>query len=162
MKTLKMLYHGLVVLLVISCVTVNVYFPEAAVQAAADKFVEKVKAGAGDNKPKNDKSSWWIPFISAAYAEANIRTDSPKIKALEQQIIANYKVLLPHIQSGSIYETDEGYLQARADLDARTRSVLNQHNEDRKTVYQEILRHNNLPGADLSRIEKIFSRSWRK
>ena len=152
MKTLKMFYHGLIVLAVISCVTVNVYFPEAAVQAAADKFVEKVKAGAGDNKPKDDKSSWWIPFISVAHAEANVRTDSPKIKALENQIIANYRLLLPHIQSGSIYETDEGYLKARGDLDARTRSVLNQHNDDRKTVYQEILRHNNLPGTELSPI----------
>jgi len=164
MKTLKMLYHGVVVLLVISCVTVNVYFPEAAVQAAADKFVEKVKEGAGatENKQKNDKSSWLIPIFSVAYAEANISTNSPKIKALENQIIANYKMLFPHIQSGAIFETDNGYLQPRGDLDARTRSLLNQHNEDRKAVYQEILRFNNLPGGELSHIEKIFGRSWKK
>ena len=163
MKMMKLGTHGLMVFMIISCVTVNVYFPEAAVQAAADKFVEKVKSGAGDNKPKNDKSSMWIPFFSVAdAAETSIRTDSPKVKALEQKIIANYKILLPHIQSGAIYETDEGYLQARGDLDAKTRSILNQHNEDRKAVYTEILRHNNLPTGELSRIEKIFGRSWKK
>ncbi len=156
---------GMVLMMaVFACVTVNVYFPEAAVQQAADKFVDRVKKKAGaSDETKKDESRLWLPFIGVAYAEEKpVRTDSPKIKALERKIIENYGKLLPHIQSGNIFESEKGYLENRGQLDARTLSLLNKHNSDRKEVYMEILKYNNLPQGDLDRIERIFGRSWRK
>ena len=156
------IFTMLMVVAIFACVTVNVYFPEAAVQQAADKFVEKVKKQAGASDTKKDGATLWLPLIGIAHAEQSIRTDSPRIKALEQKITENYGKLLPYIQGGTVFEADKGYLESRGQLDARTLSLLNRHNADRKEVYMEILKHNNLPTGDLDRIERIFGRSWKK
>lgn len=153
---------------VLACVTVNVYFPEAAVQEAADKFVERVKKGtpaSKENKQEKGKdgSSLWFPSLiaTAEAQERNIRTDFPEIRAAEARLRASYQQLLPHLNSGAVTEGEDGYLKQRG-LEPRLLGVFNQHNELRKQVYMRILQLNGLPTSEMSRVGRIFGRSWRK
>lgn len=57
----RLLFAGLVVALAMSaCVTINIYFPEAAAEKAADKIIEDVwqLEGAGkDQQPASETES---------------------------------------------------------------------------------------------------------
>ncbi|MBI3019122.1 MAG: hypothetical protein HYY61_04445, partial [Deltaproteobacteria bacterium] len=92
---------------VLACVTVNVYFPEAAVQEAADKFVERVKKGESkEDKKGKEGSSFWIPSLigTAEAQERQIRIDFPEIRAAEAKLRESYQKLLPYFNSGTVTE----------------------------------------------------------
>ena len=150
-------------LITLACVTVNVYFPEAAVQKAADQFVERVKKGTNtETQKKKEGSSLWFPLIASAYAqERQIRIDFPEIQIAETKLRSSYQQLLPYLNSGTVYEGDDGYLKQR-NLEPRMLGVFNQHNELRRSVYTKILKLNGLPTSEMGRVGRIFGRSWRK
>jgi hypothetical protein len=56
----RLLFAGAAMALVMSaCVTINIYFPEAAAEKAADKIIEDVwqLEGAGRNEPATDDAT---------------------------------------------------------------------------------------------------------
>ena len=81
--------------LTLACVTVNVYFPAAEVQQAADKIVEEVHGTEpSSTAPESTSEQSAIrrmfrriaPFGSVAYAEADINVSTPNIRALKASL----------------------------------------------------------------------------
>ncbi len=129
--------------LVISCVTINVYFPAAAVEKAADKIVEDVWGGPGgpggpggqeDSVPTkavppetsgHDGRQGRAPVferlsslglgvaVAEAAGEANINISTPAIRALKSSIRTRAYALKPFMDRGNIGIGRDGLLVVR-------------------------------------------------
>lgn len=152
----------------IACVTINIYFPEAAVQKTADEIVDEVRKANEEGKEKKDekiiKSSFSL--VPAAYAQEEERVSSPKIRALKQSLKNREPLLLPFFEKGNIGEGNDGYIQIRnednlslkekADLRRLTKDV----NSDRENLYSEVANALDIDPGQIPRIQKIFAKRW--
>ena len=163
-----------------ACVTINVYFPAAAAEQAADKIIEEVW-GDDATKTGTEQSSdagyihgittrttyaivaWLVP--AAHGQQANLDISSPTIGKLESSMRARHAKLLPHYNSGAIGLTSNGLVAVR---DAKAiplaqRKSVNQlvadENRDRKALYREIAAANGHPEWE-SQIQDTFARRW--
>jgi uncharacterized protein len=167
----------------VSCVTVNIYFPAAAIQKAADQIVDDVRKipeqkpnQTPDQKPedKQDKSSLPGRFhfarlgASEAYAAAvDVNVSTPAIRGLKASMASRFPQLQPLYAKGAIGETNNGLLAIRDSgaLSLKEKADVNrlveQENADRQSLYAEIIRANNLDMGRLAEIQKLFANSWR-
>jgi uncharacterized protein YdbL (DUF1318 family) len=159
-----------------ACVTVNIYFPAAAVQRAADNIVEETWGGPGKAAPKKapgDKSSIAgrifasISLTSEASAqEADITVSNPAIRALKDSIRARSDSIKPFMDKGNVGLNRDGLLAARTTdgLNLKERAEVQQlveaENRDREALYAEIGKANNFPRERVADIKRIFARSW--
>ncbi len=182
MRLRKRWLVGMLVALLVSCVTVNIYFPAAAIQKAADQIVEDVRK-TPEEKPqptpeqtpeqKKDKGSrllqrWLIGLgPTAAYAAVDVNVSTPAIRAVRASMTSRFPQLQPFYGKGAVGETNNGYLALRdtAALSLKERAdltrLVEQENADRRTLYTEIIRANNLAANSLPEVEKLFANSWR-
>ena len=175
MKTKIKIVGFTVIFLVAACVTVNIYFPSAEVQKAADAIVEDVRKKVNDEnkKPAPDSSSRLDilkKFAFAprhAYAATDIDISTPAIRGIKESIKNRFPQLKPFYDRGAIGENNKGYVSAVdiTGLELRERSLANsliaQENRDRASLYKEIAAANRLGPESVSKIEKIFANSWR-
>ncbi|MGQ0697122.1 MAG: YdbL family protein [Panacagrimonas sp.] len=123
--------------LVAACVTINVYFPAAAAQAAADRVIDEVWGGqtlpaakppaAPSALPKNpsppptsmrDASEVrtlaiaLLDFVvpAARAEEPNVDISSPEIKRLTDSMEARFKDLGPYLDSGAVGIGFDGFV----------------------------------------------------
>ncbi|MDX1656367.1 MAG: YdbL family protein [Candidatus Competibacteraceae bacterium] len=161
-----------------ACVTINVYFPAAAAEQAADRFIEDVWQLRQQQDPAPEtppQGRLWLPSrplvwllevaVPSAHAQANIDIDTPAINRLKSAMTARFERLRPFYQSGAIGLTQDGLVKIR-DLNAvplAQRGLLNQlvaeQNRDRNALYQEIARANNHPQW-VDEIRATFARQW--
>jgi uncharacterized protein len=163
-----------------ACVTINVYFPAAAAEQAADKIIEEVwgedsgKAAAGKSSkadPIVDGArrvsrlfvDWLIP---AAHAQqANLDISSPAIGKIEASLKARHAQLLPYLNSGAVGLTADGMVAVRdaKSIPLNERKTVNQlvadDNRDRAALYREIAAANGHPEWE-SQIQATFARRW--
>ena len=173
---------AMIVVALASCVTVNIYFPAAAIQKAADQFVEDVRK-TPEQKPqqtpeqnpeqKKDKTSRLQQFrllaLAPTDAEAavDVNVSTPAIRGLKGSMASRFPELQPLYAKGAIGETNNGYLAVRdtGALSLKERADLNrlmeQENADRRALYTEIIRANNLAMNNLAEVERLFANSWR-
>ncbi len=169
-------YVGVGIALVLTaCVTINVYFPAAAAEKAADRIIDEV--WGEDARPSAEPSSrapapgpvlaaalaWLVP---AAHAQgANIDISSPAIDALTASMQARHAQLSPLFDDGVIGVTDEALVAVR---DAKavplaSRQEVNRlvadENRDRNALYREIARANGHPEWE-AEIRSTFARRW--
>ena len=167
----------------VSCVTVNIYFPAAAIQKAADQIVEDVRK-TPEQKPdqppeqkSDDKKSNADPrsrFLLARFgltdahaAAVDVNVSTPAIRALKASMANRFPQLLPLYGKGAIGETNTGLLAIRdtGALSLKERADVNrlveQENADRQALYREIIRANNLEASTLPEVQKLFANSWR-
>ena len=177
---------GLASLAVAACVTINVYFPAAAVADAADKVINEVTGGGkaapppgGANMPRGEQPlgvsdmpllalsqvlSALVP-AAQAQAEADIDIKSPEIRAVTASMAARWPQLVPFFTSGAIGLTNDGRIelrdQAAVSLPERAlaRRLIAEDNKDRDTLYLEIAKANKNPEWE-PQIRKIFARRW--
>lgn len=163
-------------LMLMSCVTINIYFPEAAAEKAADRIIEDVWGEDAANTPPTEPQSriekelpiaiqllnWLVP---TAQAQADININSPAINALQSKMKARHDQLQPFYQSGAIGLTQDGLIALR-DAKAvalKDRNVINsliaEENQDRKALYAEIARANGHPEWQAD-IQETFARRW--
>ena len=107
---------GLLMVLMVSCVTVNIYFPAAAIQKAADQIVDDVRK-APEQKPEQnpdqkpepspDKSSGllWLHMVGVGVSEAqaaavDLNVSTPAIRALKASIANRFPQLQPLLCQG--------------------------------------------------------------
>lgn len=159
------------------CVTINVYFPEAQAEQAADQFIggvwgdESAQAPAKEPEPPMENpqsaSRSILDFlIPAAHAQADITISTPAIEAIQKRMRQRFEnSLRQYYESGAIGLTDDALVKVR-DLSAvplSERNKLNQlvaeENADRRAVYREIAVANNHPEWE-DRIRDIFARKW--
>jgi uncharacterized protein YdbL (DUF1318 family) len=172
----------MVMFVLVSCVTVNIYFPAAAIQKAADQIVDDVRK-VPEQKPqetpeqapeqKKDKSSRLEPFRfiglgpTEAEAAVDVNVSTPAIRGLKSSMASRFPQLQPYYGKGAIGETNNGYLAIRdaGALSLKERADLNrlveQENADRRSLYTEIIRANNLAMNTLPEVERLFANSWR-
>lgn len=170
---------GLLMVLLVSCVTVNIYFPAAAIQKAADQIVDDVRKApeqTPEQKPEQapDKKSQigWFRLVAigptAAHAAAvDVNVSTPAIRALKASMTNRFPQLQPLYAKNAIGETNTGFVEVRdtgalslkekADL---TRLV-DQENADRRALYSEIIKANSLQPAQIGEVQRLFANSWR-
>lgn len=163
-----------------ACVTINVYFPAAAAEKAADRIIDEVWG-----EDANDKASGSVQgsvlrlraqrvalagildaLIPAAEAQqANLDISSPSIKAIEGAMKVRHEQLRPFYDSGAIGLTEDGLVAVR-DPKAiplkdrqRVNALVADDNRDRKALYEEIARANGHPEWE-AEIRATFARRW--
>jgi len=159
-----------------ACVTVNIYFPAAAVERAADQIVKETwgepSKSAGPTAPQSQNrfSPWHLAalvLVSEAHAqEADINVSNPAIRAIKDSIKARSEAIKPFMDRGNIGIAADGLLAIRTTDGlnlkerAETKQLVDAENRDRENLYVEIAKANNIPTASVPKIKGIFARSW--
>jgi uncharacterized protein YdbL (DUF1318 family) len=175
-------------LLVAACVTINVYFPAAAAEKAADQVIDAITGGAGAGArqpaapptPPTGQTRYREPgvlvaafghvleaVVPAAQAQdaANIDISSPEIRAIQSSMTARFAQLRKFFDSGALGLTQDGLVQIRdaSALSLPDRGLLNrlvaEDNRDRESLYTEIARANGHPEW-AGELRKTFARRW--
>jgi uncharacterized protein YdbL (DUF1318 family) len=175
-KQLKWITLAAALALPVACVTINVYFPEAAAQKAAEQFVDKVIGGqAKDASPPVDqpppgKSPGAMLLdlvIPSAYAQsADINIQTPQIQAIQARMRDRFaKLLAKYCASGAVGFTRDGLVAVRdaASVPLADRAGVNaavaDENRDRQAVYREIALANGHAEWE-KQIRDTFARQW--
>ena len=158
-----------------ACVTVNIYFPAAAVERAADEIVKETWGSRTESAPKEQPRSLLstareivsVTFVDEAFAqEADINISNPAIRALKDSIKNRSGSIKPFMDRGNVGLTKEGLLTVRTTdgLSLKERAEVQQlvdaENRDRESLYLEIAKANNFPLESVAKIRSIFARSW--
>ncbi|MDZ4661030.1 MAG: DUF1318 domain-containing protein [Pseudomonadota bacterium] len=155
----------------ISCVTVNVNFPEGAVQKAADDYVkelynakEKDEAETADKKP----SSFFhinLSLISVAHAQ-EFKVDTAKAKEIQSRQKARIDDLKEHLKEGQIGESANGLVEVRAPSDIKPilmkkiEKLVQDENADREALYDEVISSNGLSSSVRNQVKASFAKSF--
>ena len=161
-----------------ACVTINVYFPAAAAEKAADRIIDDVwgqqpgaPAAAPDAAPSPSSSLQLQRLLvglldlvipPAAAQEPNIDVSSPEITHLKSQMENRFGELKPFLDSGGIGLTNDGLLAVReVPLAQRTvaRNLIGNENADRTALYREIATANKQPQWEKD-IRAVFAQRW--
>jgi len=166
------------VLAVAGCVTINVYFPEAAAQKAADQFIgnvlEDTQAPPKPAAPATDKSavqpsaSVLDLLIPAAYAAdtPDIRVQTATTQAIGERMKARLRGgLKAMLDSGAVGLAAEGDLAVR-DANAialaqraQASAWVAEDNRDRAALYREVANANGHPEWE-GQVRATFARGW--
>ena len=166
----------LLVFFVSACVTVNIYFPAAAVERAAEQIVKETWGEPSKTAPppspqsKNRFSPWQLvalSLVSEAHAqEADINVSNPAIRAIKDSIKARSDAIKPFMDRGNIGIGADGLLAIR-NTDglnlkerAETKQLVDAENRDRDNLYAEIAKANNISNESIPKIKAIFAKSW--
>lgn len=179
MKKLNaMLFLGLVLSLA-ACVTINVYFPAAAAERAAEKFVGDVLGETPEEglliNPLDPPSG--VMLIAAANLldflvadaqaqQAEIDINTPQINAIKARMAQRQRQHLDALfDAGAIGFSSDGLVTVRdrsaVPLSERRtiESIVADENRDRKAVYREIAVANGHPEWE-KEIQETFAREW--
>jgi len=164
-----------------ACVTINVYFPAAAAEKAADRIIEDIwgPEQAAEPEPK-EQSFLRAPageamlaalqgaldlVIPVAHAQADIDISSPAIRALTASMQSRASDLEPFFASGAVGLTSDGLVELR-DVNSvpladrtRARKLVGDENSDRNSLYREIAGANGHPEWE-SDIRSTFAARW--
>lgn len=176
-KLVYMLLVGLVVTLV-GCVTINVYFPEAAAQKAADQFIGNILGDpatpdtpAPKTPPPTDKqpSAMLLDLlIPSAYAAdtPDIRIQTAATEALRASMRTRFKAEMSALlDSGAAGFTKDGMVAmrdaAKVPLNKRAQAsaAVSAENRDRAALYREIANANGHPEWE-AQIRSTFAKTW--
>lgn len=164
-----------------ACVTINVYFPAAAAEEAADRIIRDVWGDDAAKKPEGkEQSSIVAPprgllaavfagalelVVPAAHAQADIDISSPAIRALTSAMKGRAGELEPFLDSGAVGLTSDGLVELRdansvplADRN-RVRKLVTDENADRNALYREIASANGHPEWEAD-IRSTFAARW--
>jgi uncharacterized protein YdbL (DUF1318 family) len=169
-----------------ACVTINVYFPAAAAEKAADRIIEDVWGPESATKPQSpereEQGTWYFQpnakrvllaatssvldvLISPAHAQADLNVSTPAIRQLTQSMEARHAQLKKYYDSGAVGFTQDGLVEVRDQnlipLPERNaaRKLVAEENADRANLYREIATANNHPEWEAD-IRSTFAERW--
>jgi uncharacterized protein YdbL (DUF1318 family) len=172
-----------------ACVTINVYFPAAAAEKAADQIIDAVTGATGNGAARPAAAPATPPttqfrrqesnllvvalgkvlyaIVPAAQAQdaVNLDISSPEIRAITASMNARFGQLQKFFDAGAIGLTLTGLIELRdaAVVALPDRALVNrlvtEDNKDRETLYTEIARANGHPEWAAD-IRKTFARRW--
>ncbi len=174
-----------VCMLLSACVTINVYFPAAAAEKAADRIIEDVWGPSqqpGAATPASPQAAVHEPagagrgllvatgqvlafLIPAAHAQADLNIATPAVRAITQSMEARHGQLKPYYDSGAVGFTNDGLIEVRdqnlVPLPERNnaRKLVADENSDRTNLYREIAAANGRPDWEAD-IRKTFAQRW--
>lgn len=176
-----------VVALATACVTINVYFPAAAAEKAADRIIEDVwqQAPAQPRTPAPTPTPTPAPrsalpariavavldlIVAPAQAQAEARQpdidiSSPDVQRLKASLQARFASLKPLLDSGAVGLSGDGLVTMHdanavplAQRNAATALVAGE-NEDRAALYRAIAVANGQPQWE-GQIRAVFAQRW--
>jgi len=179
MNKLNVALFFCVLMVLAACVTINVYFPAAAAERAAEQFVGDVLG-----EPK-EEGSLFNPFeapaevvllavnglldlvVPSAHAqEPEIEINTPQINAIKARMAERQRQHLSSLfDAGAIGFSADGLIMIRdrsaVSLSERRNleNVVAEENRDRKAVYREIAIANGHPEWEKD-IQQTFAREW--
>ena len=163
-----------------ACVTINVYFPAAAAENAADKIIQKVY---GDDQPEpggampqpqsglietfvNIAATIVDSIIPAAQAQQpDINISTPAIDKATDMMQSRHQQLSPYYDSGAVGMENNGLITIKDDnlvplKDRNTvKKLVADENRDRNMLYVELARANGHPEWE-NEIRDTFARRW--
>lgn len=169
-----------------ACVTINVYFPAAAAEKAADRIIEDVWGPDSNAKPntgeRDEKGSWYAEpaaksillaaagavldtLVSPAHAQADLNVSTPAVRQLTQSMETRHAQLKKYYDSGAVGFTQDGLVEVRDQnlipLPERNsaRKLVAEENADRANLYREIATANNHPEWEAD-IRTTFAERW--
>lgn len=178
----KWLSSSVMGLMLVSCVTINIYFPAAAAEKAADRIINDVwgeetkpKDGTVPAEQSSNSSSVKMPIAvsvlnwlisPAVAAEANLNISTSAIVAIQNRMKARHdNNLKAYYDNGAVGLTENGLITVRdaKAITLKDRNSVNglvaDENKDRNALYAEIARANGHPEWQ-SDIQITFSRRW--
>jgi|SRR3954469_12930402 uncharacterized protein YdbL (DUF1318 family) len=185
MRRVLPLKVALASLLIAACVTINVYFPAAAADKAADQFINDVTGGGAKGSTPTPPQSRVLPqpqpnFLVAAVgnvlyalvpaaqaqdADAALNVSSPAVSRIKSSMAARFGELEKFFASGAVGLTKDGMIDVR-DLNAvalpdraTVKRLVAEDNADRSQLYAEIAKASNHPEWE-GDIKKSFARRW--
>jgi uncharacterized protein YdbL (DUF1318 family) len=169
-------------LMMAACVTINVYFPAAAAEKAADKIIDDIVGSEAKTTGKDDKRSaippaagdvllaaagsvldFVMPRAEAAQADLNVST--PAIRQLVASMEERHTRLKKYYDAGAIGLTRDGLIEVRdqnlVPLPERNsaRKLVADENADRANLYREIAAGNGHPEWETD-IRNTFAERW--
>jgi uncharacterized protein len=168
------------ILLLIGCVTINIYFPAAAAEKVADEIIKDIQDSAPQKvepKPKSERSDWqqsmlyWLDNVlnavisSAQAAEADLSIDSAEIRQLRASMETRFASLQPLYAAGTVGIQSDGSLTVRdaASVPLKDRNQVTKlvaaENADRQKLYQAIANANGHPDWS-AQIKSTFAGRW--
>jgi len=166
--------------LLTACVTINIYFPAAAAEKAADEIIKDIQNIApqkAEPKPKAGLSDWQVSLYRlldrainvavspAQAAEADLAIDSAEIRQLRAAMEVRFASLQPLYAAGFIGIQADGLLAVR-DIESvplKDRNQVNKlvaaENADRQRLYQAIADANGHPDW-VAQIKSTFAGRW--
>lgn len=169
--------------LLAACVTVNVYFPAAAAEKAADQIIDTVTGSKPATEPPTSyvapEKQTTAPIIlvaagrvlemlvpaAHAQAAANLDIATPEVRAVTASMQQRFPQLEKFFASGVIGLTADGMIELRDQNSvalaerAVVKRLVAEDNKDRATLYAEIAKGNNHPEWEAD-IRKIFAKRW--
>lgn len=161
-----------------ACVTINVYFPAAAAEKAADRIIDDVwGTEAAPSSSSGSSSSLGTAALKLAMAtlslmvspaqaaEPNLDISSPEITRLKAQMERRFSSLKPQLDAGVIGLGADGYVAVRdpaaVPLSERNtiRTLVANENADRAALYREIATANAQPQWE-TQIREVFAKRW--
>lgn len=175
----------LALLFITACVTINVYFPAAAAEKAADRVINEVlgpeaarpKATTGTPQSSllnfdgtrallwmaNQVVEFIVPSANAQAADMNV--DTPAVRQITQSMKTRTDELKKYYDSGAIGFNKDGLIEVRDQnlipLPERNaaRKLVTDENADRANLYREIAVANNHPEWEAD-IRSTFAQRW--
>jgi len=161
-----------------ACVTINIYFPAAAAEKAADEIIKEIqKVEPQKTEPKAGLSDWQVAafsaldkainlVISSAHADgADLNIDSAEIRQTRASMEARFSSLLSHYKAGHIGIQADGLLAVRdpGSVPLQARNEVNKlvaaENKDRQALYLAIANANGHPEW-AAQIKSTFAARW--
>ena len=168
-----------------ACVTINIYFPAAAAEKAADRIIQDVwsatgqlptshlpdgTSGPSDSASEEPQTQSALGFlfsfpVSPAYAQADLNVSTPAIRKIQGSLKARHPQLAPYYANGAIGLTNRALITQRdaANIPLKDRNKVKQlvsaENNDRNALYREIAKTNGHPEWEAD-IRGTFARRW--
>ena len=188
MRRVLPLKIALASLMIAACVTINVYFPAAAADKAADQVINDITGGAAKGATTTPPQSNFVParpadepnFLVAAFgnalyalvpsasaqdADAALNVSSPAVTRIKQSMGARFAEMEKFFASGAIGLTKDGMVDVR-DLNAvalpdraTVKRLVSEDNADRSQLYAEIAKASNHPEWEAN-IKQSFAKRW--
>ena len=165
-------------LLLIGCVTINIYFPAAAAEKAADEIIKDIQSITPQKiEPNSGLSEWQLTMLqwldgainivipSVQAAEADLAIDSADIRQLRATMENRFASLQPLYAAGTIGIQTDGSLTVRdaANVPLKDRNQVSKlvaaENADRQKLYQAIANANGHPDW-AGQIKSTFAARW--
>ncbi len=176
MKAIRISSVLAMLLVLAACVTINIYFPAAQAEEAAEKIVDDI---LGTDKVDGDKGSyhysrpinqiafspldWFFPAAHAA--QPNFSASSPKVRKLQAAMKKRHKSLVKYYKLGAIGYTNKALVAIRdgsaIPLKSRkkVKSSVAAENRDRDALYGAIADANGHPEWEPD-IRATFAKKW--
>ena len=181
----KFLALSMAVGLIAACVTVNIYFPAAKVQKAAEEIVDEVYGTKAAGTPAKDaqpaaeapkpSSSLGkravVAFLGllspkSAWADDATTVSNANIRALKDQITANHAKLAAHYDAGRVGIGKDGLLVFKGPEGLGLKEVgelkrlIDGDNQARTKLYQEVAGALGIDPAQAGKVNDVFAKEW--